>query len=31
MSYEFDRSRIEQIIMLGGLALFLVLPFLIPA
>jgi hypothetical protein len=31
MSLEFDRSRIEQIIVLVGLALFLVLPFLIPA
>jgi hypothetical protein len=25
MSYEFDSRRIEQVIMLGGLALFLVL------
>ena len=31
MSFEFDRSRIEQIIVLSGLVLFLVLPFLIPS
>jgi hypothetical protein len=31
MSYEFDSSRIEQVIMLGGLALFLLLATLIPA
>jgi hypothetical protein len=31
MSYEFDSSRIEQVIMLGGLALFLVLATVIPA
>jgi hypothetical protein len=31
MSYEFDSSRIEQVIMLGGLALFLVLATIIPA
>jgi hypothetical protein len=33
MAYEFgfNRSRIEQIIVLAGLVLFLVLPFLIPA
>jgi hypothetical protein len=29
--FEFDRSRIEQIILLGGLVLFLILPLLIPA
>jgi hypothetical protein len=31
MSYEFDRRRIEQVIILGGLALFLVLAAVIPA
>jgi hypothetical protein len=31
MSYEFDSSRIEQVIMLGGLALFLILATVIPA
>ena len=31
MSLEFDSSRIEQVIMLGGLALFLVLAIVIPA
>jgi len=31
MSYELDYNRIEQIIMLSGLALFLVLAFVIPA
>ena len=31
MPYEFGRGRIEQIIVLSGMALFLVLPFLIPA
>jgi hypothetical protein len=31
MSYGFDRTRIEQVIVITGLALFLVLPFLIPA
>jgi hypothetical protein len=31
MSREFDSSRIEQVIMLGGLVLFLVLATLIPA
>ena len=31
MSREFDSSRIEQVIMLGGLALFLVLAAVIPA
>jgi hypothetical protein len=31
MSYQFDSSRIEQVIMLGGLALFLVLATVIPA
>ena len=31
MSREFDSSRIEQVIMLGGLALFLLLATLIPA
>jgi hypothetical protein len=31
MSYQFDSSRIEQVIMLGGLVLFLVLAAVIPA
>ena len=31
MSREFNSSRIEQVIMLGGLALFLVLAAVIPA
>ena len=31
MSREFDSGRIEQVIMLGGLALFLVLAIVIPA
>ena len=31
MSREFDSSRVEQVIMLGGLALFLVLATVIPA
>jgi hypothetical protein len=31
MSYGFDCNRIEQFIMLGGLALFLVLAIVIPA
>ena len=31
MSYEFDRRRIEQLIMLSGLALFVVLAAVIPA
>jgi hypothetical protein len=31
MSYELDSSRIEQVIMLGGLALFLILAIVIPA
>ena len=31
MSREFDSSRIEQVIMLGGLALYLVLATVIPA
>ena len=31
MSREFDSSRIEQVIMLGGLALFLVLATVMPA
>jgi hypothetical protein len=31
MSREFDSSRIEQVIMLGGLAVFLVLATVIPA
>jgi hypothetical protein len=31
MSREFDSSRIEQVIMLGGLAFFLVLATVIPA
>ena len=31
MALDFDRSRIEQIIVLGGLALFLMLPLFIPA
>ena len=31
MSRESDSSRIEQVIMLGGLALFLVLATVIPA
>jgi hypothetical protein len=31
MSYEFDRRRIEQVIVLSGLVLFLALAALIPA
>ena len=31
MSYGFDRSRIEQVVMLSGLALFLVLAAGMPA
>ena len=31
MSRELDSSRIEQVIMLGGLALYLVLATVIPA
>jgi hypothetical protein len=31
MPYEFDRGRIEQVIILSGLALFLVLAAVIPA
>jgi hypothetical protein len=31
MSREFDSSRIEQFIMLGGLALFLLLATIMPA
>jgi hypothetical protein len=31
MSREFDSSRIEQFIMLGGLVLFLVLATIMPA
>ena len=31
MSSEFNRSHIEQTLVLTGFALFLVLPFLIPA
>ena len=31
MSREFDSSRIEQVIMLGGLAVFLELATVIPA
>jgi hypothetical protein len=31
MSYEFSSSRIEQVIMLSGLALFLILATVIPA
>ena len=31
MSREFNSSRIEQVIMLGGLAVFLVLATVIPA
>ena len=31
MSCGFDSSRIEQVIMLGGLALFLVLATVMPA
>jgi hypothetical protein len=31
MPYELDSSRLEQVIMLGGLALFLVLAAVIPA
>jgi hypothetical protein len=31
MSYELDSNRIEQVIMLGGLALFLILAIVIPA
>jgi hypothetical protein len=31
MSFEFDSSRVEQVIMLGGLALFLTLATVIPA
>jgi hypothetical protein len=31
MSFEFDSSRVDQVIMLGGLALFLILATVIPA
>jgi hypothetical protein len=31
MSREFDSTRIEQFIMLGGLALFLILATIMPA
>jgi hypothetical protein len=31
MSFEFDSNRIEQVIMLSGLALFLILAIVIPA
>ncbi len=31
MSYEIDRDRIDQIIVLGGLVLFIVLTVMIPA
>ena len=31
MSFEFDSNRVEQIIMLGGLALFLILAIVMPA
>ena len=31
MSREFDSGRIEQVIVLGGLALYLVLATVIPA
>ena len=31
MPCEFDSDRIQQVIMLGGLALFLVLATVIPA
>jgi hypothetical protein len=31
MSFEFDSNRIEQVIMLGGLALFLILAIVMPA
>ena len=31
MPIELDRSRIEQVIVLTGLMLFLVLPLLVPA
>jgi len=31
MSFEFDSNRIQQVIMLGGLALFLILAIVIPA
>ena len=31
MSCKIDHNRIEQVIMLGGLALFLVLAIVIPA
>jgi hypothetical protein len=31
MPSEFDYNRIEQVIMLGGLALYLVLAIVIPA
>jgi hypothetical protein len=31
MSYELDHNRIEQIVMLSGLALFIALAIAIPA
>ena len=31
MSLEFNRSYIEEVVMLGGLALFLVLAAVMPA
>jgi|GEM_PF-5100904 len=31
MSCEFDRDRIDQIIILSGLALFIALTILVPA
>ena len=31
MSFEFNSSRVDQVIMLGGLALFLILATVIPA
>ena len=31
MSFEFDSSRVDQVIMLGGLTLFLILATVIPA
>jgi len=31
MSYEFDRTYLEEVVMLSALALFLVLAVVIPA
>jgi hypothetical protein len=31
MSFEFDRTYLEEVVMLSALALFLILAFVIPA